>query len=217
MTLKPALDGNASDQLHTYNFTKYAEDEMDKERIRIQFKHRFELPTHAAKYWAEKNPIGALLPLLPNGGAWQNDNVHWYRVDTVEKMLNYMIYNQPGCSRNENPDGSETLLPLRNLHVYFVYRFLMDRVPTPGDQTYDHTTKEKRMFELKDDIEYVVQISKNENMVANFLQSVFNTEPYKIIGTGGFSHLFKKLANKKIIINKDITIKGLIKASNLIK
>tara|TARA_B100001093_G_C26805155_1_gene1005134 strand:+ start:836 stop:1576 length:741 start_codon:yes stop_codon:yes gene_type:complete len=40
---------------------------------------------------------------------------------------------------------------------------------------------------------------------------------YKIIGTGGFSHLFKKLANKKVIINKDITIKGLIKASNLIK
>ena len=39
---------------------------------------------------------------------------------------------------------------------------------------------------------------------------------YKIIITGGFSHLFKNSINKKIIIDKDITIKGLIKACNLI-
>ena len=40
---------------------------------------------------------------------------------------------------------------------------------------------------------------------------------FKIIVTGGFSHLFNKFNNKKITINKDITVKGLIKASNLIK
>ena len=40
---------------------------------------------------------------------------------------------------------------------------------------------------------------------------------FKIISTGGFSYLFKNSMSKKIIINKDITIKGLIKASNLIK
>ncbi len=39
---------------------------------------------------------------------------------------------------------------------------------------------------------------------------------YKIITTGGFSYLFKNSINKKIIIDKDITIKGLIKACNLI-
>jgi len=40
---------------------------------------------------------------------------------------------------------------------------------------------------------------------------------FKVIITGGFSHLFNKFNNTKIIINKDITIKGLIKASSLIK
>ena len=39
---------------------------------------------------------------------------------------------------------------------------------------------------------------------------------FKIIITGGFSHLFNNLKNSKIKINKDITIKGLIKAANLI-
>ena len=40
---------------------------------------------------------------------------------------------------------------------------------------------------------------------------------FKIIITGGFSHLFDKSLNKKVIIDKDITINGLIKATNLIK
>ena len=40
---------------------------------------------------------------------------------------------------------------------------------------------------------------------------------FKIIITGGFSHLFNKFNNTKVTINRDITIKGLIKASNLIK
>ena len=40
---------------------------------------------------------------------------------------------------------------------------------------------------------------------------------FKIIVTGGFSHLFNKFNNKKVSINRDITIKGLIKVSNLIK
>ncbi len=40
---------------------------------------------------------------------------------------------------------------------------------------------------------------------------------FKVIITGGFSSLFKKSIKTKVIHNKDITIKGLIKASNLIK
>ena len=40
---------------------------------------------------------------------------------------------------------------------------------------------------------------------------------FKVIITGGFSNLFKKSINTKVIANKDITINGLIKASRLIK
>ena len=40
---------------------------------------------------------------------------------------------------------------------------------------------------------------------------------FKIIMTGGFSHLFKKSIKLKITIDEDITIKGLIKSSDLIK
>ena len=40
---------------------------------------------------------------------------------------------------------------------------------------------------------------------------------FKIIITGGFSELFKNLTKNKAVINKDITIKGLIRASDLIK
>jgi len=40
---------------------------------------------------------------------------------------------------------------------------------------------------------------------------------FKIIMTGGFSYLFKKPIKLKVIIDEDITIKGLIKSSDLIK
>jgi type III pantothenate kinase len=40
---------------------------------------------------------------------------------------------------------------------------------------------------------------------------------FKIIITGGFSSLFKNSINKKVILNKDITVKGLVKAATLIK
>ena len=40
---------------------------------------------------------------------------------------------------------------------------------------------------------------------------------FKVIITGGFSKLFKNSINTKVILNKDITIKGLIKAVTLIK
>ena len=40
---------------------------------------------------------------------------------------------------------------------------------------------------------------------------------FKIIITGGFSDLFKNSINTKVTLNKDITIKGLIKATSLIK
>jgi len=40
---------------------------------------------------------------------------------------------------------------------------------------------------------------------------------FKIIITGGFSNLFKNSTKTKVILNKDITINGLIRASSLIK
>ena len=40
---------------------------------------------------------------------------------------------------------------------------------------------------------------------------------YKIVITGGFSDLFKKSIRSKVIENKNITVKGLIKISKLIK
>jgi type III pantothenate kinase len=40
---------------------------------------------------------------------------------------------------------------------------------------------------------------------------------FKIIITGGFSDLFKNSINMKVILDKDITVKGLIKATTLIK
>jgi type III pantothenate kinase len=40
---------------------------------------------------------------------------------------------------------------------------------------------------------------------------------FKIIITGGFSNLFKNSINTKVTLNKDITVKGLIKAAALIK
>ena len=39
---------------------------------------------------------------------------------------------------------------------------------------------------------------------------------FKVILTGGFSDLFKNSIKTKVIQNKDITIKGLIKISKLI-
>ena len=41
-------------------------------------------------------------------------------------------------------------------------------------------------------------------------------KPFKIIITGGFSHLFKNSTTTKVTIDKDITIKGLIKAADLL-
>ena len=40
---------------------------------------------------------------------------------------------------------------------------------------------------------------------------------FKIIITGGFSNLFKNSTKTKVTLNKDITIKGLIRATTLIK
>ncbi|MBT5214257.1 MAG: type III pantothenate kinase [Pelagibacteraceae bacterium] len=40
---------------------------------------------------------------------------------------------------------------------------------------------------------------------------------FKVIITGGFSNLFKKSINTKVYLNQEITIKGLIKISKLIK
>jgi type III pantothenate kinase len=42
-------------------------------------------------------------------------------------------------------------------------------------------------------------------------------KPFKIIITGGLSNLFKNSINTKVTLNKDITVKGLIKATVLIK
>ena len=39
---------------------------------------------------------------------------------------------------------------------------------------------------------------------------------YKVVITGGFSNLFKNSIKTKVIENKDITVKGLIKISKLL-
>ena len=39
---------------------------------------------------------------------------------------------------------------------------------------------------------------------------------YKVVITGGFSDLFKNSIKTKVIENKDITVKGLIKISKLL-
>ena len=42
-------------------------------------------------------------------------------------------------------------------------------------------------------------------------------KPFKLVITGGFSDLFKNSIKTKVVLSKDITIKGLIKISKLIK
>ena len=42
-------------------------------------------------------------------------------------------------------------------------------------------------------------------------------KPFKLVITGGFSELFKGSIKNKLTHNKDITIRGLIKISKLIK
>jgi type III pantothenate kinase len=54
------------------------------------------------------------------------------------------------------------------------------------------------------------------NNIVNLIKKETN-KSFKIIITGGFSNLFKNSINKKVVLNRDITIKGLIRASSLIK
>jgi type III pantothenate kinase len=44
-----------------------------------------------------------------------------------------------------------------------------------------------------------------------------NRNSFKLVITGGFSNLFKESLKTKVIQDKDITIKGLIKIAKLIK
>jgi type III pantothenate kinase len=55
-------------------------------------------------------------------------------------------------------------------------------------------------------IDNIINLIKNETK-----------KTFKIVVTGGFSNLFKNSINTKVILNKDITVKGLIKATTLIK
>ena len=52
--------------------------------------------------------------------------------------------------------------------------------------------------------------------IINLIKKETN-KPFKILITGGFSKLFKNSIKTKVTLNKDITIKGLIKATTLIK
>ena len=55
------------------------------------------------------------------------------------------------------------------------------------------------------------------NNIVNLIKKE-TRKSFKIIITGGFSNLFgTSVYKKKVIINKDITINGLIKATDLIK
>jgi len=52
--------------------------------------------------------------------------------------------------------------------------------------------------------------------IVNLIKKETN-KSFKLVITGGFSDLFKNSIKTKLIHNKDITIKGLIKISKLIK
>jgi type III pantothenate kinase len=52
--------------------------------------------------------------------------------------------------------------------------------------------------------------------IINLIKKETN-KPFKILITGGFSSLFKNSIKTKVVLNKDITVKGLIKATTLIK
>ncbi len=55
-------------------------------------------------------------------------------------------------------------------------------------------------------------------LIENIIQKIskHTKKKYKIILTGGYSHLFIKSIRKKAIIDKDITIKGLLKITKLL-
>ena len=55
-------------------------------------------------------------------------------------------------------------------------------------------------------IDYIINLIKKETR-----------KSYKIVITGGFSDLFKDSIKTKVIENKNITVKGLMKISKLIK
>ena len=58
---------------------------------------------------------------------------------------------------------------------------------------------------------------------AGFIDNIINLikketgKSFKLVITGGFSDLYKRSIKTKVIQNKDITVKGLIKISKLIK
>src|SRR6056300_1208123 len=63
-------------------------------------------------------------------------------------------------------------------------------------------------------------LSDKASLIPKINLKIINKETGKsfiVIITGGFSNLFKKSINTKVYHNKDITINGLIKISNLIK
>jgi len=55
-------------------------------------------------------------------------------------------------------------------------------------------------------------------LVQNIIDKIFKqtNKKYKIILTGGFSHLFIRSIKQKVTVDKDITIKGLLKVINIL-
>ena len=55
-------------------------------------------------------------------------------------------------------------------------------------------------------------------LVQNIIDKISKqtNKKYKVILTGGFSHLFIKSIKQRAIIDKDITIKGLLKVTKLL-
>ena len=102
----------------------------------------------------------------------------------------------------------------------------------PGIQTSLNTLSEKASLIPK------ITLKKNNNVIGNdtisavrsgffwgysgLIDKIINLikketkRSYKLIITGGFSELFKTSIKKKVILDKNITIKGLIKISKLI-
>ena len=74
-------------------------------------------------------------------------------------------------------------------------------------------------FQKKFIFDNIHVVDKYSNLIDNIINLIKKEtrKSFKVIITGGFSNLFKNSIQTKASQNQDITIKGLIKISKLIK
>ena len=54
-------------------------------------------------------------------------------------------------------------------------------------------------------------INTKESIINYFKSGIKNKKNFKIIFTGGLSHLYKDILKNKIKVDRDLTIKGLLR------